>query len=241
MILGPDLSLFPLFAEKEFNRGLGSDIVLTEKEAILNKHVMELKRNSLSSGLLDPAKFIPAQHFFEVMDEINKDDLFKIIRKMPKGGVLHAHDTALCNLDFIIQLTYWDHLWQTTDEATGRPRFRFSRLQPVNSKTEKWTLVKKERERRGAQEYDSKLRQMITLYNSSPNTEARDINAMWDRFMEIFAITDGILLYKDAWAQYFRQALIEFSADEVQYLEVRSTLPKVCGEWKDSSMSGIIN
>lgn len=202
--------------------------MLTAKEDALNKHIMDLKRNSLSSGLLDPAKFIPAQHFFEVMDEINKDDLFKIIRQMPKGGVLHAHDTALCNLDFIIQLTYWDHLWQTTDASTGRPRFRFSRVQPAH-KDEHWTLVKKERERRGATEYDSQLRQMVSLYNSSPNTEARDINAMWARFMEIFAITDGILLYKEAWSHYFLQALTEFSADEVRYLEVRSTLPKVSG------------
>lgn len=202
-------------------------MVLSEKEEALNKHVMELKMNSLSSGLLDPAKFIPAQHFFEVMDEINKDELFKIIQKMPKGGVLHAHDTALCNLDFIIQLTYWDHLWQTTDPTSMRPRFRFSRLQPMH-KDEEWTLVKKERERSGAKEYDSQLRKMISLYNTNPNTEARDVNAMWERFMEIFAITDGILLYKEAWSHYFLQALMEFSADEVQYLEVRSTLPKVC-------------
>lgn len=217
-----------VFIEEEFKRGLGADLVLNPKESQLNEHVIKLKQAEIKNGLSDPANFIPAQHFFDVLEKINDSQLFKIISKMPKGGVLHAHDTALCNLDFIVQLTYWDHLWQLTDPVTQRARFQFSRSKPVaDTEDEEWKQVRKERKRRGPEVYDAELRRQISLFTKSPNTEARDVNAMWVRFMEIFAMTDGILLYKDAWEAYFMQALKEFSADEVNYLEIRSTLPKV--------------
>lgn len=220
------------FIEEEFNRGLGSDLVLNQKELQLNEHVIKLKQAEIRGGMADPAKFIPAQHFFDVLEQINDSELFKIISKMPKGGVLHAHDTALCNLDFIVQLTYWDHLWQLTDPVTKRACFQFSRSKPVatDGDTDEWKQVRKERKRRGPEVYDAELRRQISLFTKSPNTEARDVNSMWVRFMEIFAMTDGILLYKEAWEAYFMQALKEFAADEVNYLEIRSTLPKVSEE-----------
>lgn len=215
------------FIEEEFNRGLGSSLVLSAKETQLNEHVMKLKEQEINRGMLDPTKFIPAHHFFEVVDQINESELFHIIQAMPKGGVLHAHDTALCNLDFIVQLTYWDHLWQMTDPESQRPRFKFSRTRPETGEDHQWTTVKKERERRGHKAYDAELRKQISLYTENPTTEARDVNAMWAKFMEIFAMTDGILMYKDAWEAYYLQALTEFAADEVNYLEIRSTLPEV--------------
>lgn len=217
------------FIEEEFQRGVGSDLVLNEKEAMLNEYVMKLKEQEISNGVLDPTKFIPAHHFFEVVDKINESELFQIIQKMPKGGVLHAHDTALCNLDFIVQLTYWDNLWQITDSSSKMPRFKFSRKKPVsNSSGDDWVPVKKERERVGQKVYDKELRKMVSLYSKNPLTEDRDVNAMWVKFMEIFSITDGLMMYKDAWEAYFLQALKEFAADEVDYLEIRSILPKVC-------------
>lgn len=215
------------FIEREDARGLGADLVLNEKEQRLNKHVMKLKIEAIQNGMLHPAKFTPAQHFFEVMEEINGTELFQILRKMPKGGALHIHDTAVCNLDFIVQLTYWDHLWQLTNPETKRPKFRFSRGQPAAEDGLEWQQVRTERKRRGAEAYDAELREQVSLFTRHPNTEARDVDSMWVRFMEIFSMTDGILLYKDAWEAYFLQALTEFGADQVDYLEVRSTLPKV--------------
>lgn len=213
------------FFEDEFSRGLGASLRLDAKESRLNAYVMQLKERELTNGLSDPTTFTPAFHFFEVVDQINESELFHLLRKMPKGGVLHAHDTALCNLDFFVQLTYWDHLWQVTDSATGIPQFRFSRTQPA----EQWTLVRAERESRGAQAYDTELRRMASLYSENPLTDNRDVNAIWGRFMEIFGLTDGIMMYRDAWEAYYLQALKEFSADQVDYLELRSTLPQVSG------------
>lgn len=212
------------FIKEEFSRSLGSDIVLSEAEQRLNHHVMKLKGEAIQNGVTNPGEFIPARHFFETVHEINESPLFKLIEKMPKGGVLHAHDTAICNLDFIVQLSYWDNLWQVTDAGAKQPRFRFSRKKPEG---ENWLLVKKVRETRGVDAYDAELRKMISLYMENPIGEARDVNAMWERFMEIFATTDGILLYKDAWEAYFLQGLKEFDADGVNYVEIRSILPKV--------------
>lgn len=212
------------FIDEEVSRGIGFNLQLNPKETLLNNHVMKLKAQEYTNGLQDPTSFSPALHFFEVLARINQSELFKIIRKMPKGGVLHAHDTALCNLDFFVKLTYWDNLWQVTDSVSKQLQFKFSRTKPADG----WVLVKEERARVGVEAYDSHLRSMISMYNHNPLLKDRDVDSIWRRFMEIFAITDGVLFYKDAWRAYYLQALLEFEEDEVHYLELRSTLPQVC-------------
>jgi hypothetical protein len=37
---------------------------------------------------------------------IRYSDLYKVLDKMPKGGLLHLHTTAAPSVDFYIQLTY---------------------------------------------------------------------------------------------------------------------------------------
>ena len=211
------------FIRDEANRALGAQLTLNSRETRLNNYLMKLKNQDIQNGLLDPTSFAPAQHFFEVVSKINGTNLFKIIKKMPKGGVLHIHDTALCNLDYFVQLTYWDNLWQLTNAQTGQPQFKFSRTQPAAG----WVLVRDERNRRGSNVYDSELRWMLSMYNTNPLLEDRDINSIWARFMEIFGMTDGVMMYKDAWRAYYLEALRQFEADGVNYLEIRSVLPTV--------------
>jgi len=45
--------------------------------------------------------------------------------------------------------------------------------------------------------------------------------------MGIFNLLDGLLQYAPLWGDYYYNALKEFYADGVQYLEVRSVLPEL--------------
>lgn len=214
------------FIEKEINRGLGATLTLSGKEELLNTYLMKAKDQELAKGLENCTDFLPARHLFEVLPEIEKSTVFQILRKMPKAGVLHAHDTSICSLDYVVGLTYWPHLWQC-DSASGFPQFKFSRTEPQTGADQQWRLVKEVREQVGSQTYDAKLRKMMSLYSNNPITENRDIDSIWNRFMQIFGILDGIVTYKPVWEDYYRQALEEFYEDGVQYLELRSLLPPV--------------
>ena len=220
-------SLRDIFFRYEESKTLGADITLTQKELQANQLIMEAKTKEYEEGLATPHLFTPSQHLFEVLDDIKQSPLFKYISSMPKGAVLHAHDTALCSTDFLIKLTYRDNLWvcqgKGDKEVIG---MRFSKTKPAAATQADctWELLSKVRELHGADKVDTYLREHLTLY---PTVKFLDNNEAWEQFSGIFALLDGLLLYAPSWADYYYNALKEFHDDGVQYLEFRTTLPIV--------------
>ncbi|XP_053664999.1 adenosine deaminase AGSA-like [Anopheles marshallii] len=213
-----------LLTDREAQQALGADIVLTTNESIVNNHLMDLKRDELEIGFINPFNFSPARHFFEVLDQINASPLFQFIRAMPKGAVLHAHDTALASTEVIVNATYFPNLWQRgTFTDMHDLEFRFSRAKP--STGDGWEPVHTVRNRTGADRYDDQIRRLFSLYDADPLHTYRSINDVWDRFSQIFLALDPIVTYKPVWEHYFREALREFREDNVMYLEFRGLLP----------------
>ncbi|XP_035913312.1 adenosine deaminase 2-like isoform X2 [Anopheles stephensi] len=214
-----------LLTLQEADQGFGSSIVLTANESIVNNQLMELKIDELSLGYIDPYKFSPARHFFEVLDQINRSPLFQFIRAMPKGAVLHAHDTALASTEVIVNATYFTDLWQRGNFTEGHdPEFRFSRSKPTTGDAG-WEPVSTVRNRMGAERYDEQIRRLFSLYEEDPQRAYRSINDVWNRFSRIFLALNPIVTYKPVWEHYFREALREFYEDNVMYLEFRGLLP----------------
>jgi len=144
---------------------------------------------------------------------------------MPKGGVLHAHDTALCSTKYLISLTYRENLWIcTADEGCKAIAFRFSKEKPSQKPMEKcnWEPMADFRERRGEDNVTQYLRRRFSMY---PFSKFISNNQAWAHFMGIFILLDGLLCHAPIWAEYYYNALKEFSEDGVQYLELRSLLP----------------
>lgn len=213
-----------LLASAEAELALGADIRLSANESLVNNYLMELKTSELSAGFINPINFNPARHFFEVLDQITASPLFQFIREMPKGGVLHAHDTALASTEVILNATYRPHLWQRGDfKSAEGPEFKFSRTKPTVG--DGWETVETVRSRMGVDKYDDEIRQLFTLYDADPLNAYRTINDVWDRFSRLFLALDPIVTYKPVWEYYFREALREFHDDNVMYLEFRGLLP----------------
>lgn len=206
---------------------------LNDREQLANEVVMAAKRAELDAGHANPHTFGPSQHFFDVMDQIRTSKLFKIIRRMPKGGILHAHDTALASVDFLVSLTYRPDLWQCTDPLTGTiVGFRFARQAPAPLTTSKgaeteWTRTADERAKRGADSFDRYVRTHFTLRTDNPNAAYKDINDVWNKFMSLFILVEPLVTYVPVWRDYYRQSLKEALEDNVQYVEFRGLLPPV--------------
>lgn len=214
--------------KEENDRYLGSQIILTEKEEKVNEILMKAKNEEVSLGFGNPKTFLAAKHMFEVLSDIESSRVFKILRKLPKGGILHAHDTALLSVDKIIKFTYRDALWISGDVYKSLPKLMFSVNKPTQeNNTDPWELVKDVRAKYGNVEFDTALRKHFTLFCKNPTCAYRDIDEVWSKFMSLFAAIDPIILYEEIWMEYFYQALEEMLQDGVQYLEFRGLLPQV--------------
>lgn len=228
----------------EQDLSFGSGIKLNANEQMANEIIMNLKNEELEIGMQNPYMFSPARHIFEVLDTIQESKLFQIIQKMPKGGILHVHEMAMCSTDYLVSLTYLPDLWQRTSNTTANDcikEFRFARTQPAsadllelaesegNEGGSIWRLVRDVRAEIGADVYDARVHNLFTLYrkNSNPMTQFRDINDVWDSFLDVFAMVKPIIMYLPVRRAYIHQALREMYEDGVQYVEIRSSLVKV--------------
>ncbi|KAH8380432.1 hypothetical protein KR009_010677 [Drosophila setifemur] len=203
---------------------MGHRLRLNDKELAANKVIMAVKKEEINKGILDPTKFTPGQHIFETLTQIRKSPIFNIIKTMPKGGVLHAHDTALCSTEYLISLTYRENLWICTAAEDKAIAFRFSVEKPNEKSIEdcNWEPMAEFRERLGEKNVTRYLRRRFSMY---PFSKFLSNNQAWAHFMGIFILLDGLLCHAPIWGDYFYNALKEFSEDGVQYLELRSLLP----------------
>ncbi|KAH8415561.1 hypothetical protein KR222_004601 [Zaprionus bogoriensis] len=220
-------SLRKALLQLERSQALGQRLQLNEKEAAANEVLMREKRSEYEKGFLDPGKFAPGQHIFQVLKNVKHSPLFGMLKQMPKGAVLHAHDTALCSTDFLIELTYRENLWICTADEGCRPvAFRFAEEPPQVQTIEpcKWEPMSEYRQRRGSEAVRVELLRRFSMY---PVSTYETNNAAWQHFMGIFALLDGLLLYAPVWRDYYYNALQELHNDGVQYLELRSLLPNL--------------
>ncbi|KAH8378941.1 hypothetical protein KR009_002206 [Drosophila setifemur] len=211
------------FFRYEESRSLGHDLELSEREVKANATVMQAKLQEYEEGLITPHLFKPAQHIFDVLDAVRNTKLFQLLKKMPKGAVLHAHDTALCSTEAIIKLTKYEDLWACQEIGDlGISKLKFAKDKPEALQNCDWSLLSEVREKYGTDKVDAYLAERLTLY---PTKKFEDNNAAWSTFMVIFELLDGLVLYAPVWADYYYSALEEFYEDGVLYLEFRTLLP----------------
>lgn len=210
--------------QKELDLMLGSDIVLSDSEEQANKIFMDLKTNELQFAFNNPEYFNFSKHFFEYKDDVKKSELFKYIQRMPKGAILHAHDTAILGPDYVLSLTYLDDLYVCFEEENIQ--LLFSGDTPTTPCGTVWQVMKEARYSSGnIQKFDGILRKYFTLVVDDPNNVYTDINVVWSRFQKYFQITASLFTYKPVWEQYFYDTLKTLRADNVMYIELRSVLP----------------
>lgn len=113
-------------------------------------------------------------------------------------------------------------------EGNELPRYLFSREKPASVDGVEWRLVSDVRRKTGDDVYDRKIRRFFTLIVDDPMVRYYDINAVWQKFSEIFMVFGALVTYTETWKDYYRQSLQEMYDDGVQYLEFRGVLPEVC-------------
>ncbi|KAH9493092.1 hypothetical protein Btru_022781, partial [Bulinus truncatus] len=178
----------------------------------------------IDQSQVNQSLYIPSLSFYKVKPLIEHSTLLKIMRSMPKGGALHVHDLSAVSLDWLIQnATYRDNIYMCVNSQTYI-MFKAFKSPPADPDCQ-WKSVKGERAAASSPEvFDAFLKHNLSLMISDPVETFADNNMAWVRFRQYFVQVVGLIYYLPVYKDYQRRLLEEFRADNVQYLELRTSL-----------------
>ncbi|XP_055618268.1 adenosine deaminase 2-like [Toxorhynchites rutilus septentrionalis] len=211
--------------DAEKKQATGGRVFLTAKESKADEILVVLKNQAVADGILNPDSYAPGMHFFEAKPLIDQSKVFRILKAMPKGSVLHLHTAAAVSSEWIIKnLTYRPEA--KICKADGRfyltaRAFKLCSEDSLNSiqalRTENGTSAL----------FDRWLESLINLKYNSLDTIHVDINTVWVEFEQMFSTIKEFLLYKPFFEAFCSRMLQEFFEDNVFYIELRTTFSKL--------------
>ncbi|EJD43037.1 adenosine deaminase [Auricularia subglabra TFB-10046 SS5] len=185
----------------------------------------------------------PGMAFLTARKIIENTDLYKVIRKMPKGGILHAHLDSTVDVDFLLGLALKQsgmsirvpEAVTSSNVATILPEFRqmapayttqHNNLTAVTYKTNEWVPYNQARnnfaaELGGPAGFDTWVRSTMKI---DPNEAYKNFNShrkMWDKLRNTFYVSNGLLRSLPLYVEYIKEYLRASVADGISYVEPR--------------------
>ncbi|XP_062860935.1 adenosine deaminase 2-A [Trichomycterus rosablanca] len=205
----------------EASERVGGRVELTAAERRLDSLLLKLKEQEMQAQ-----HFLPAMHFFRAKPYIEKSNVFKLLKKMPKGGILHIHSSAMVSVDWLVMnVTYRPHCY-ICFTWTGEVRFLFSARRPFPQwGCFSWKLLGDLRATiSDVAAFDKSLMQNLTLCTEDPEAAYPTQDVVWEQFEKKFLSISGLITYASVFKDYFYQGLQELYNDNILYLELRTGL-----------------
>ena len=204
-----------LIAEDRATR-LGANLVLTPAEETANRRLMALKRSELDRT----RDFFPPAHSFlldKTKEAIAESPVFEVMRRLPKGGVLHAHGSALGDFRWLVREASYRpdcYIFVGAGSVVPNGALRIADALPGDG----WRPVSELRAAAPDQKaFDEELFRSITL--GEEELHARDI---WEEFTAAFQRFAGLIGDRSVRRDYWRNLLLALVDENVQYVESRS-------------------
>lgn len=209
--------------QEEIISSVGGKIILTEYEEQANKVIMHWKRMEVDESFNNIRYYNFSKHYFAYKNDIWKSKVYQIIRKMPKGGALHIHNSMMLDPDTVMSFTYEDYLYACPDK--GYMTFHFSQKVPEKPCASKWSLMSELRaQTENVTIFDERLRKQFTLYTNFTEEQYENPDHIWERFNRVYKSNKGLIGYRPVREKYIYAALNNFYKDNVIYMEIRSGL-----------------
>ncbi|XP_036360305.1 adenosine deaminase 2-A-like [Octopus sinensis] len=231
----------------ENDQRLGSELTLNREEKQISDHLMKLKEQEtglyMSGVELNPSSIL----FTDAKKQIDQSKVFHFLQKMPKGGVLHVHGTAMTSVDWLVSfVTYmpncymcWDRQREivfkflfcpklpkpTKGKCSSTPYSRVN-LEGIVIAGCSWERVCYARKyyTEGAKAFDKMLINSIIFNSDKLMSVTSNQTAIWKTFEEYFSLTRNLIRYKPVFSKYIHHGLTELLKDNIQHVEIRISL-----------------
>lgn len=194
---------------------LGAGVVLSADEEAANRRLTAMRHTELARTR---AYFPPAHSFLDpkVKQMIAESPVFAAMRRMPKGGILHAHGGAAGDFRWLVaNATYRPDAYIYLGGEPRPPRGTLT-IAP-QSPGDGWQRIIDVRAAAvDAKAFDEELYRSITL-----GEEELEIIDVWAEFARCFQRFSGLFADRTVAQGYFRHMLAGLIDDNVQYLEAR--------------------
>lgn len=190
---------------------------LTAAEQQVNARLISL-RSQLVKQYRDQQRFPPAEPFHAVKGEIQRTQLYQMLREMPKGGVLHIHTSSTAPASWIINAGIHEPncyvCWPEDHGNAIRGQLGFYRPDKVPPGYQPVAEVL-----RHEPDFPAKLLRLITINSDDDALNGLEI---WTKFNQVFQRTGGLVAYQPVFEKYYTAAFESLLADRVTYVELRA-------------------
>jgi len=194
-----------------------AELVLSAKEQQLDRQLRRIQQQMLRH--YDSISFFPfARYYYKSGKAITNNQLFEVLRRMPKGGIMHIHSSAMGAFEWMVQevtkrnncYVYWEDDGQT---PKGTIRFFKEGSAPEGFTSGPMLQLQDP-------SFRDKLMSSITI-DQRGDQDSVDV---WTRFQTCFSKFGGFVSYAPLAKEFYSRALDEMIADNVQYMEIREGL-----------------
>lgn len=181
----------------------------------------------------------PGMMFSLAKERMESTKLWHIVRKMPKGALLHAHFDAMVDFDWLIETllsTPGMHMFCSHDLSTPTKRevgaLKFKWLKAPSSGTSLWTPEYVSGKKipvneaadsfpGGRKAFVSWLKDRFTITHSESIEHHHGVNAVWRKFTSIFTILNSIIFYEPIFRAFMQRMLLLLHQDGVKWVDLR--------------------
>ncbi len=183
----------------------------------------------------------PGMMFNLAKDRMEKTKLWQIVRKMPKGTLLHAHCDAMVDFDFLLQVTIDTpgmhiagpdtHLATAKNRADARVSIRFKTARQTEDCIWKedyvpgtyvsLTKAADEYPDGGRAGFLSWLKSRCVISQEDAISQHHGLAEIWRKFVKCFMVIGSIVHYEPIWRAFLQRLMALLVANGVYWTEIR--------------------
>lgn len=207
----------------------------------------------------------PGMMFLLAKDKMEKSKLWQIVKKMPKGALLHCHLAAMGDLSHIFEVAMDTDDFcisadtpLTTPDATAKAAIRFKYVRDTRNREPSiwkdsyephhWVPIAKSADAYPDGGREGFVKCMISRLGISPK-ESLDHNMgvgeVWRKFTSSFRTIDSLLRYEPIFRRYIFHVLTQLNEDGVRWVDFRCDFfhpyTSIESTEPDDGFSGMLN
>ncbi|KAI0748686.1 Metallo-dependent hydrolase [Daedaleopsis nitida] len=188
-------------------------------------------------------QMFPGMEFLTARKTIVDTQIFNILSKMPKGGLLHAHLDATVRPDVLLQLALQqpamhvrtigpltlDGLKTLLPEFRGLPKHEWTETASISDSQYvpgSWVPLQNARnnfniELGGPHGFDRWVIGSLMINPSEAYGTHNTTAKIWEKFSSTFFVAHGLIHFLPTWEAYVREFLLSSVEDGISYVEPR--------------------